>query len=169
MSITTVIFDTDGVLTNNEVTYAGGWPGSLRARTFYIPDGQGMKALMDAGLEVWMISGEEDNCIIDRAEKLDVKYNVGTRNKQKIYSILGLLPENCAYMGDDVNDLLAMKLARISACPADAHQEVIRFITLDDAATTYNRLGYLSTRCGGQGAARDFCDWLLSTGLCLVS
>jgi 3-deoxy-D-manno-octulosonate 8-phosphate phosphatase (KDO 8-P phosphatase) len=52
-------------------------------------------------------------------------------------------------MGDDVNDLGAMKLAGLSATTANAVPAV------RDSAT------FVSERLGGHGAARDFIDAVL--------
>ena len=62
---------------------------------------------------------------------------------------LGLKPADCAYMGDDTNDLPPMELAGLTACPADAAPEV-------RAAADF-----VSKHGGGHGAARDFVERIL--------
>ena len=135
MSIKHVIFDCDGTLTDGHVVYgsvrsphmATNWI-PLRSRTFYIPDGHGIINLRQRGIEVVIISSENDEHIVDRAHKLGCKAKLGVKEKEKIYSMLGINPDECAYMGDDVNDLPAMKLAKIVACPYNVNQEVLDYI-----------------------------------------
>lgn len=57
--------------------------------------------------------------------------------------------EELGYIGDDLNDLSAMKMAGFVGCPADSCLEVIR--TAD----------YVSSKNGGQGAIRDIIEHLL--------
>ena len=66
-------------------------------------------------------------------------------------SALGL--EAIAFMGDDVNDLGAMKAAGLSAAPANAHPSV-----LEQAA-------FVAKSAGGHGAVRELVDHLLRAEL----
>jgi 3-deoxy-D-manno-octulosonate 8-phosphate phosphatase KdsC-like HAD superfamily phosphatase len=62
----------------------------------------------------------------------------------------GVEPRQAIYLGDDVNDLPAMRRAGASACPADARPEV-------KAAAD------LVLECaGGRGAFRELADILLA-------
>lgn len=57
--------------------------------------------------------------------------------------------DEIAYIGDDVNDLHAMKMAGISACPSDAVD------TIKDVSD------FISNKIGGNGAVREFCELIL--------
>ena len=57
--------------------------------------------------------------------------------------------EEAAYIGDDLNDLGAMSLTAVTACPRDAVKEV------QDSCTCV-----LNSR-GGEGAVREFAELLL--------
>jgi len=167
MSIRHIIFDCDGVLTDNTIMYGNG-EMPFRARTFYIPDGQGIIMLRERDIEVYLISGEGDSCISGRAEELGVHYELLVQDKGKIFEMLGINPEECAYMGDDVNDLPAMKLAKIVACPVNSHREVIDYISdkapyLEPGAPIHvkKQIRYRANSSGGHGAVREFCDMLL--------
>ncbi len=60
----------------------------------------------------------------------------------------GLSLDEVAFMGDDVNDLAAMRLAGFSAAPADAHESVRSVVKL------------VTTHPGGNGAVREMLDFL---------
>ncbi|MFQ8688919.1 MAG: HAD hydrolase family protein, partial [Blautia sp.] len=54
-----------------------------------------------------------------------------------------------AYVGDDLNDLYAMRLAGISACPADGAEEIKA------------QCDYVLDAPGGGGVVREFVELLL--------
>ena len=58
--------------------------------------------------------------------------------------------EATAFIGDDVNDLPALLLAGVAACPSDAAPEVRQIC------------GFVSRFPGGRGAVRELCEALLS-------
>lgn len=51
-------------------------------------------------------------------------------------------------IGNDINDLPALKLAGYPCCPADAEEEVLDFIN-------ERKRGWISTRNGGYGVVRE--------------
>lgn len=55
-----------------------------------------------------------------------------------------------AYIGDDLNDLPCMKICGYSACPSDAIVQV------------RDNVNYVCQSKGGDGAVREFIDYLLS-------
>jgi 3-deoxy-D-manno-octulosonate 8-phosphate phosphatase (KDO 8-P phosphatase) len=65
-----------------------------------------------------------------------------------VLSSLGIMPEEAAYIGDDVNDLDCMKRVGICACPADAVKS-IKMIS-----------HFIASAKGGRGAVREFIEWL---------
>lgn len=151
--ITTAIFDVDGTLTDHRVLYIDGPDGGKRARFFDIRDGQGISRLKQAGIVVWIISGESDAHIFDRVEKLDIECALGVGDKLEVLSRMGIPGENIAYMGDDTNDLEAMAFCRLVGCPSDASLDVRKHV--------FGRGGYLSLKVGGNGAVAEFCDYIL--------
>ena len=58
--------------------------------------------------------------------------------------------QETAYLGDDLNDLAAMSLAAISACPSDAATGVL------------SRCSLVLKARGGEGAVREFAELVLS-------
>ena len=57
--------------------------------------------------------------------------------------------DNVAYMGDDLNDIDVMKKVKLTACPNDAVDEIKKIST------------YVCEKNGGDGAVREFCDFIL--------
>ena len=57
---------------------------------------------------------------------------------------------NCAYIGDDLNDLECMQKCALKGCPIDAADEVKAVCD------------FVSTQKGGDGAVREFIDFISS-------
>ena len=73
---------------------------------------------------------------------------------RQLAAAAGVSLAETGYMGDDLNDLAAMTLCGVRACPADAAPEVRAVCQ------------FVATLPGGQGAVRQFCEaWLKSAGL----
>ncbi len=148
--IKAVALDVDGVLTDG--TFWWGVDGSELKR-FSFRDVMGISRAMRSGLVFALISGEQ-NALVDRyAMKMNIT-NVfqGCKDKEtalRSFAESQKLPlANICFMGDDLNDVAAMKIAGFSAAPADAHESAI-------AAATY------VTECpAGRGAVRELLDYL---------
>jgi 3-deoxy-D-manno-octulosonate 8-phosphate phosphatase (KDO 8-P phosphatase) len=154
-AIRLVLADCDGVLTDTGVYYGDG--GELMKR-FSIRDGMGVERLRNAGIESGIISGERSPSISRRAEKLGLQHVLlGVNDKRAAVEALctttGLRLAELAFIGDDVNDvqlLEAVGVCGLTAAPQDALPEVVA------------RVHYRCRVPGGQGALRDFADWLLA-------
>ncbi|MGQ0595596.1 MAG: KdsC family phosphatase [Gammaproteobacteria bacterium] len=150
-----LVSDCDGVLTDGGVYYSGAGEVSKR---FHIRDGMGVERLRKlAGIDTVIVSGEGSPSLKKRAEKLSItECHLGIQDKaavlQAIAACRGIPMEALAYIGDDVNDLEAMALAGLSACPADAYTEVREQADIVCAAR------------GGQGAFREFAEILIAAG-----
>jgi len=150
-----VLTDCDGCLTDTGVFY--GPEGEVMKR-FSIRDGMGMERLRNAGLPTAIITGERSPAVLRRAEKLKITAHLGIKDKLGLVAKLcedqGVGPAQLAYFGDDVNDLTVMRHIAaeggIIAAPADAMPVVRR------------EAHYTTSIRGGQGAFRDFAEWLLS-------
>src|SRR3569833_435917 len=118
-----LLTDCDGVLTDGGV-YIG--EAGEEFKRFDIRDGMGVERLRNfAGVTIGIVTGELSPSLIKRAEKLKItELHLGIKDKPaafaEIINRLGLLPEDVAYIGDDTNEIEVMKLAGITACPADA-------------------------------------------------
>lgn len=160
MAIRLLCLDVDGVQTDGGLYY-----GSATAETettldikmvrFYSPDGHGQRMLQDAGIKVAWITGNHWPSVKLRAKTLGVHYlATGIDDKgsafKKVAQDLGVPLEATAFMGDDLNDLGALKLAGLKLAPANAAPEVI---ALADIVTV---------ACGGEGAVREIANLLLA-------
>lgn len=146
-----VIFDVDGVLTDGSLYYIDG----AECKAFHSRDGLGMALLLQAGIEIAIISGNQSASVEARLKKFKLKYLYqGVLNKdeafQEILADMGIDASQVAYLGDDLIDLPIMTQVGFAGAVADADDFVIE------------HADWVSTYCGGQGAAREFCDYILA-------
>src|SRR5438552_17383350 len=112
-----VAMDVDGVLTDGGMYYS---ESGDELKKFNTRDGMGLKVLQRAGLITELIRMEETKLVMRRAEKLAIpEVHQGARDKLAVLRALaarhGLTLEEMAYIGDDVNDLEALKAVGFSA------------------------------------------------------
>lgn len=153
-NIRMLLLDVDGTLTDGGVYIDS---NGLQSRKFNIRDGMGIKLLQDAGISVGLISHSSVETILhERAKMLSISYvYAGKLPKVQVLhkwmNELSITAEEIAYMGDDVNDLEIIQEAGLTACPADAHYQVVRAVDI------------VLQRKGGEGCVREFIDrYLLS-------
>jgi len=148
-----LVSDCDGVLTDGGVYYSGAGEVSKR---FHIRDGMGVERLRKlAGIDTAIVSGEGSAALKKRAEKLAIsECHLGIDDKAAVLRAIaarrGIPMEALAYLGDDVNDLEAMALAGLSACPGDAFADVREKAHIVCAAH------------GGHGAFRELAEIILA-------
>lgn len=151
--IKVVITDSDGVLTDTGVYYS---EKGEELKRFSIRDGMGVERLRKhAGIETIIITGEKSGSVQARAEKLLIKeYYLGVKDKVKVLEEVKRKNQideiNIAYIGDDVNDVEAMKLAGLTATPADGTIFIKSFVD------------FVSPSNGGNGAFRDFAELIVA-------
>jgi 3-deoxy-D-manno-octulosonate 8-phosphate phosphatase (KDO 8-P phosphatase) len=146
-----LICDIDGVFSDGSI-YMGNDGEELK--TFNTKDGFGVKALMNAGVDVAVITGRSSNIVTKRMNSLGVKYLYqGMENKiqgyRELLNDLALQPEQVAYIGDDFPDIPVMKVAGLAVAVADAHP----FAKANAHIVT--------TLAGGRGAVRELTDLLV--------
>ena len=147
--------DVDGVLTDAGMYYS---ESGDELKKFNTRDGMGIKLLQRAGLITALITMEETKLVMRRAEKLAIpEVHQGTRDKLAVLRDLaarhGLTLQEVAYIGDDVNDLEALKAVGFSAAPADAMPPVLKVVD------------YVCGMRGGEGAVREVVDLILAARL----
>jgi 3-deoxy-D-manno-octulosonate 8-phosphate phosphatase (KDO 8-P phosphatase) len=151
MNIKAVALDVDGVLTDG--TFWWGANGEEYKR-FSFRDIMGVSIGRKAGLIFALISGESSPFVDQYAEKMGITdVHKGCKDKAAALTEFAqkhslALAEIC-FMGDDVNDLRALKIAGLSAAPADAHEAVKNSVSL------------VTRHEGGKGAVRELVDQLL--------
>lgn len=152
--IRAVALDVDGVLTDGCVWWG---PGDEEWKRFSFRDIMGVSRARQAGLTFALISGEASPLVDRFAAKMGIVHVYkGRRDKatavREFADACGLELEQIAFMGDDVNDLVAMQLCGLAACPADGH------------ATARAAAAVVTAAIGGHGAVREFLDGLLDGG-----
>jgi 3-deoxy-D-manno-octulosonate 8-phosphate phosphatase (KDO 8-P phosphatase) len=143
--------DVDGVLTDGTLIINA--DGS-ESKFFNSLDGHGIKMWQRTGLKVALISGRTSLPTERRAEQLQIEYVFQEcHNKlpvvEKLAGQLGLLPENIAFVGDDLTDMPVMRYVGFSATVANAVDEVKQCAD------------YVTSRAGGKGAVREVIEYIL--------
>jgi 3-deoxy-D-manno-octulosonate 8-phosphate phosphatase (KDO 8-P phosphatase) len=152
MALRGLALDVDGVLTDGGVWWG---PGGAEWKRFSFADIMGVSMARKAGIAVTLISGEESSLVDRFAEKLKLA-DIATGCKDKASALRafaernGLRADEICFMGDDVNDLAAMRLAGFSAAPADARPAVREMADL------------VTNARGGNGAVRELVDLILA-------
>ncbi len=144
-------FDVDGVLTDGGITYD---ENGTEYKTFNAKDGQGIVNLNNAGVITAIITARENGTVYHRANNLKIKeLHQGQKNKiEKLNELLSkynLTFDEVAYIGDDLPDICILEKVKLSGCPLDAVDEV------------KSVAGWISSKNGGHGAVREFCDYIL--------
>ena len=125
-------------------------------KSFSTYDGMGADLLIKNNFIVSMITSEYENIeiLLARAKKLNIK-EVYTNEKNKLKRInylaekYNLTSENIAYIGDDINDLEALKFAGLSASPPNA--PILNFF----------QPHFVTGRKSGMGAFRDLAELIM--------
>ena len=156
MDIKYLVLDVDGTLTDGKI-YMGAEGEVFKA--FDIKDGCGIHSiLIPTGIVPVIITGRSSRILENRCRELGIsEVHQGVENKVgklgEILSKNGFGYQHVAYIGDDINDLPCMELIKreggIVGCPADAVKQVREVAD------------FVSGRDGGNGAVREFIEWLL--------
>lgn len=144
--------DCDGCLTDGGMYYS---EKGDELKKFNARDGMAFSLLKEKGIIVGIITGENVQLNQRRADKLKLDiYEAGCKDKgsiiRKLSSQYGIALENIAYVGDDVNDLEAVKMVGFGCCPADA------------AACIQDAADYTAEAYGGKGVIREIADKILN-------
>jgi 3-deoxy-D-manno-octulosonate 8-phosphate phosphatase (KDO 8-P phosphatase) len=152
-TIKAFVFDVDGVISSNQVQLhaSGDMMRSVNTR-----DGFAIKAAIDAGFKVGIITGARSESLRGRFNDLGTE-DVYLFSSDKIADLKAFVEKyqlelsQILYMGDDIPDLGAMKLVGMPTCPNDATTEV-------QAVSRY-----ISNFPGGHGCVRDVIEQVLRT------
>ncbi len=144
--------DVDGILTDGTVLISS---DGTEAKRFSILDGLGLARLRDAGFPIAWISGRASGATTARAAELKIPHVIQGRIDKltaltELAAQLGLLLSACAYMGDDVIDVPALRAAGLGISVPGA---------MPEARTAAD---YITKREAGAGAVREVCDHLLA-------
>jgi len=144
--------DVDGVLTDAGMYYT---ESGDELKKFTTRDGMGIKLLQAAGLVTAFITREKTTIVERRGQKLAVpEVHQGVDDKLAVLTTVakkyGLTLDQAAYIGDDVNDLEALRAVGFSAAPSDAMLSVLKAVH------------YVCKKKGGEGAVREIADLILA-------
>lgn len=146
-----LVLDVDGVLTDGVISYDSA--GNEQKR-FNIKDGLGIKLLQKAGIQVAIITGRVSPMVQRRANELGINYLIQGREDKalalrELTEQEGIPMDAIAYIGDDLPDYQAIACSGFGVTVADGHPDVREVAD------------HITTLAGGQGAVREFCDFLL--------
>ena len=149
-NIKMVVFDFDGVFTDNRVlVLQDGSEGVFCNRS----DGWGIKTLKEQGMYVLVISTEKNPIVTARCKKLCIDCIQGCENKfrtlQNQAEKFNVGLDKIAFLGNDVNDLECLKKVGLPACVSDSHPDILKICR------------YITKYSGGNGAVREFCDFVI--------
>ena len=147
-----VVFDFDGVFTDGK-TYI---INENIIKSYNSKDTYSLSILKEKNIKIGIIT-RDTNDVIKNIEHIITRinfYEYGSFNKketmEKWIKELNISFDECAYMGDDLPDIELLKKVNISGCPLDA---------IDDVKKVCK---FISCKNGGEGAVRDFCDYLIN-------
>lgn len=146
-----LILDIDGVLTDGRIVVND---QGEETKHFNCKDGHGMRMLMQAGVEVALISGRGSAAAEFRAKDLGIaEVHLGVRDKTGVCADLiqrkRLSRSEICCMGDDLPDLPLFEQSGIAVAVADAVPEI-------RAAAAFS-----TKNGGGNGAVRELCEAIL--------
>jgi 3-deoxy-D-manno-octulosonate 8-phosphate phosphatase (KDO 8-P phosphatase) len=147
-----IALDVDGTLTDGSLLYAG----DDVIQRFSSRDGAGIIEAHRAGLKVALVSFRDFPATRSRAADLGVPpdlLHLGCADKASALRLvcarLGIPLESALFMGDDLVDIPAIRIAGIGACPASGHR------LAREAAD------HVTSAAGGDGAVREVIDLVL--------
>lgn len=151
-AIRALALDVDGVLTDGTFWWG---PDGAEWKRFNFSDIMGLSLARRAGLVLALISGENSPLVDRYAAKMQIQFAYkGCRDKASAVRQFAALTEielaQICFMGDDVNDLAAMRIAGLSAAPSNASRDVLATVN------------FISRHAGGNGAVRELVEAILT-------
>lgn len=142
-----IVFDFDGVFTDNMVYVAEDGTESVRCSR---ADGIGLRKLDKLGIANMVLSTETNPVVSKRCEKLKIRCLQGSLDKladlQRVVAAYGFQLSEVAFVGNDINDLEVLRVVGLPIVVQDAHADVLPYGL------------YRTHKAGGTGAVREICD-----------
>jgi 3-deoxy-D-manno-octulosonate 8-phosphate phosphatase (KDO 8-P phosphatase) len=149
-NIELVVFDFDGVFTDNKVHIT---ENGMESVSCFRSDGLGLDLLRKLNIKTAIISTEKNGVVQARAKKLRLDCYHGIDEKklvlQNIIDQYGVDLSKVAFVGNDINDLSCMRLVGLPVAVNDAYPEVKKVARI------------VLKRKGGMGAVREFCEMVV--------
>jgi YrbI family 3-deoxy-D-manno-octulosonate 8-phosphate phosphatase len=146
-AIELVVFDFDGVFTDNRVWVSSTGEESVAC---WRGDGIGLRRLDKVGVQYLIVSNEPNPVVALRAQKLRAPCFHGVDDKLAVLrneagrAEVGL--DRVAYVGNDVNDSSCLEAVGFPIVPSNAWPEVVPLAR------------WVLERIGGHGCVRELCD-----------
>ena len=146
-----LILDVDGVMTDGRLILDA---RGEEIKRFHVRDGYAIKRLLNAGIDVVIITGRKSKAVEYRAKELGIQeVYQGVKEKgslcREVVARKNLIKDEVCCMGDDLPDLPMFTEAGVSVAVADAASEV------------RNAASHVTEQKGGHGAVREVCEWIL--------
>ncbi len=146
-----LLLDVDGVLTDGKIIMDS---DGREMKNFNVRDGHGLVMLQRHGIAAGILTGRTSTVVEHRARELKItEVYQGALNKKEVFQIIleknHLIPEQVAFVGDDIVDIPVLRSVGFSVAVADALDLVKRSVD------------YITVNCGGAGAVREVCEMLL--------
>ena len=149
-NIETVVFDFDGVFTNNQVIVSEDGKESVICHR---GDGLGLDRLKATGIPILLLSTETNPVVAARCKKLGIEFRQGLSSKgemlKQFSSERKIALERMVYLGNDLNDLECLAMVGCGMVVNDAHPSVRR------------KASFILHSSGGNGAVREACDLIV--------
>lgn len=150
MSIKLLLLDVDGTMTDGKITYSN---SGEELKSFCVKDGLAIASWIKLGGHVAIITGRESQIVQKRASELKIDFIYqGVKDKhiqaERILTKLSLMWDNVAAIGDDLNDLSMLLVAKAAYAPNNANEYVKQHATVLSAN-------------GGDGAVREMIEDIL--------
>lgn len=146
-----MVLDVDGVLTDGRLYYG---PQGEAMKVFNVRDGHGIKMLINNGVEVALLSARSSDIVAARARELGISRVLqGRSDKAGAFATLlaeaAVASDECGYMGDDLPDVPAMRLAGFAVTVAGA------------CGAAKSAAHWITPQPGGRGAVRALAEFVL--------
>ena len=149
--IKAVVFDFDGVFTDNRVIISEDGKESVICNR---SDGIGLEMLRKLSIPMTIISTEKNPVVEIRAKKLALPVEQGVKNKikelEKFSRFINVDYKNIAFVGNDINDIQCMIKVGFPIAVSDAVAD-IKKISL-----------FVLDKKGGEGAVRELCELIFN-------
>lgn len=150
-TIRLLAMDVDGVLTDGKIIYDS---QGVESKEFFVQDGVGLNALKKFDIRLAIITGRQSPMVERRAKELGIDYVIQGRDDKAtalktLAESLNLPLDNCAYIGDDLPDVEAIKQAGLGLSVANGCE------------LAKHSADYVTQKTGGNGAAREVCELIL--------
>lgn len=146
-----LVLDFDGVFTDNRVYINEKGIETVQCNR---ADGMGIDLLKKKNITVIVLSTEENPVVTARCKKFGIPCLQGIKDKGKamdeIIQQYDIDPKYIGFVGNDFNDLPALRKVGFPVAVADAYPEVLK------------QVSWILSKKGGRGAIREMCDLILN-------